>query len=120
MLFLTEKLRLCASIIACCALLFCAGCGQRDEIARYTVPKPELVDPTLVSAPGKAAEATQTLAAIIVAGDMGWFFKVTGQPQAVEPVREQFMTLIKSVKFSAGARSEAGVDAAGELEGIAG
>lgn len=97
-------LQLFVPLLCSCALLALAGCGQRDEIARYTVPKPELVDPTLVTAPGKSAEAAaqQTLAAILIAGDMGWFFKVTGQPQAVEPERERFLSLVKSVKFSAG------------------
>ena len=38
-------------------LLLLSGCGQHDEIARYSVPKPELVDPTLVDKPNMPAAA---------------------------------------------------------------
>ena len=65
------------------------GCGQHDEITRYTVPKPELVDPTLVaSAAVQPAVMTeqQTLGLIVPVGDMGWFFKLTGSLEAVEPL----------------------------------
>jgi hypothetical protein len=80
------------------------GCGSREKIARYTVPKPELIDSTPVAA-AAAAPATEqeTLAAIIVVGDMGWFFKLTGDPPAIEPQREAFLTFVKSIKFSSGA-----------------
>jgi hypothetical protein len=105
MLLLPMELRPAASISG---LLLCltwtTGCGQRDEIARYTVTKPELVDPTPVSASGPAAVATkqQMLGAIIPVKEKSWFFKLVGDPAAVEPVREAFLSFVKSVGFSDG------------------
>ncbi|HMC10586.1 MAG TPA: hypothetical protein VKH44_04825, partial [Pirellulaceae bacterium] len=81
-----------------------SGCGQRDEIARYSVRKPELVDPTLVSkssAPAAAATEQQTLGLIVSVGDMGWFFKLTGALPAVQPQHEAFLEFIQTIKFSA-------------------
>jgi hypothetical protein len=79
------------------------GCGQHDQIASYTVPKPELVDPTLASpasTAAAAAEEQQTLGLIVPVGKMGWFFKLTGAVRAVEPQHEAFLQFITSIKFS--------------------
>src|SRR5262245_40384362 len=84
-------------------LLFVAGCGQRDEIASYRVRKPELVDPSLVSAanaPAGPVSEQQTLGVIVPVAEMGWFFKLTGDKQAVEPQREAFLVFVQSIKFS--------------------
>src|SRR5262249_2388531 len=45
-----------------------AGCGQHDQIASYTVAKPELVDPTLVAktAPAPATATEQQTIGLIV------------------------------------------------------
>src|SRR4051812_5771504 len=74
--------RICTAAI----LFFVAGCGQHDEIARYSVTKPELVDPkpeskaTTVTASGTQQ---QTVGLIVPVGEMSWFFKLTGAKEAV-------------------------------------
>jgi hypothetical protein len=93
-----------ASIFVVSCFWAVAGCGQHDEIARYSVPKPELVDPTLVAKANLPAAATteqQTLGLIVPVGEMGWFFKLTGEKQAVEAQHEAFLQFIMSIKFSA-------------------
>lgn len=79
------------------------GCGQRDEIASYEVPKPELVDPTLVSRPAAenaVATEQQTLGVIVPAGQMSWFFKLTGPKDAVTPLEDTFLDFVKTIKLS--------------------
>jgi hypothetical protein len=106
--------------IVAAALL--AGCGQQDQITSYTVRKPELVDPTLVSrntpprsvsegpftqarsaseGPGSAAAITdnQTLGLIIPTGGQAWFFKLTGDVKAVASQHEAFISFVQSIKF---------------------
>jgi hypothetical protein len=83
------------------ALATAAGCGPREEISRYTASKPELIDPTLTAAPAEA-RPQQTLGAIVLTGQSGWFFKVTGDPKTVEPRREDFSNFVKQVRFSKG------------------
>jgi hypothetical protein len=81
------------------------GCGPSDQVARYTVTKPELVNPTPVSPSGPAAAASkqQILGAIIPVKGQSWFFKLTGDPESVEPARESFLSLVKSIGFTSGA-----------------
>lgn len=94
----------CICIIALFALL--AGCGQHDQIAHYTVTKPELIDPTLatqarsVSEGSKSATESQTIGLIVPVGDTGWFFKLTGDKAAVEPQHEAFLQFVTSIKFT--------------------
>src|SRR5437588_11235914 len=81
-----------------------SGCGQHDEIAHYTVAKPELIDPTLqvkTKAPAGSTEQ-QTLGLIVPVGDTGWFFTLTGGKTDVEPQHEAFLQCITSIKFSGG------------------
>src|SRR4030095_14907477 len=73
-----------------------AGCRPQDEIARYSVPKPELVDPTLVKA---ATEERQMLGAIVLVDKAGWFFKLTGAKAQVAPLWEPFQSFVKELKF---------------------
>jgi len=86
-------------------LLLLAGCGQHEEIARYTVPKPELIDPTLASRPRAPAteKETRTLGLIVPLGATGWFFKLTGDAAAVEKQEEAFSQFASSLKYSAAA-----------------
>jgi hypothetical protein len=103
MSFVALDLRRCAWLAA--AVVFTvgvAGCRQRDEIARYTVRKPELVDPALHQA-SPAPTATvpqQTLGAIVMVDDTGWFFKLIGDPTLVQTQREDFIEFVKSLRFS--------------------
>jgi hypothetical protein len=85
-------------------LLLVAGCGQHEEIAHYTVPKPELIDPTLVSSakPPAADTETRTLGLIIPLPGTGWFFKLTGDAAAVAKQEEAFTQFVNSLKFSEG------------------
>jgi hypothetical protein len=86
-------------------LLSLGGCGQRDEIAKYTTLKPEIVDPTLQARPASASATSseqQTLGLIVSVGDVGWFFKLTGDVKGVEPQHEAFLQFATSIKFSAG------------------
>jgi hypothetical protein len=91
-------------LLAAIALL-AIGCGPRDEIASYTVRKPELIDPTHAAA-SVEAKPQQMLGAIVVLDDAGWFFKVTGDPAQVEPKRGDFLAFVKSVRFSSGAEPQ--------------
>lgn len=78
-----------------------SGCSQRDEIASYEVLKPEIVDPTLVARPAATADAKpqKTIGLILPAGDISWFFKLTGPTEAVEAVETDFVNFVKSVKL---------------------
>ena len=100
MLFSRLIFRLSATVLG---VSFVSGCGQHDQIAHYTVTKPELIDPTpqAKSKPPAAATEQQTLGLIVPVGDMGWFFKLTGSKDAVEPQYEAFLQFITSIKFSA-------------------
>jgi hypothetical protein len=92
-------------LLAVMAVVLVAGCGQRDEIARYTVPKPEVIDPTLVakgSASAAAAVETQTLGVIVPSGETSWFFKLTGPKEVVEPLEAPFLDFLKTVKLTGG------------------
>jgi hypothetical protein len=87
------------------ALAAILGCSPKEPIVTYTTRKPEVVDPTLVATPVKAVPQ-QTLGAIVLVEDAGWFFKVTGDPSAVEAKREEFLAFVKQVSFSAGSRPQ--------------
>src|SRR5437773_11781749 len=103
MSFLANELRRIVVLAAIASLLLSVGCGQHEQIASYTVRKPELVDPTLAAKPtaaGATAADNQTLGLIVSVGDMGWFFKLTGDVRAVEPQHEAFWEFIQSIKFS--------------------
>jgi hypothetical protein len=88
------------------ALFMAGGCGQRDEITRYEVLKPEVVDPTLAARPASAASPAtkqQTLGLIVLIEDVGWFFKLTGDAAAVAPQHENFLRFTTSIEFAGGA-----------------
>jgi len=89
-------------VASSCAIL---GCDQHDQIARYTVAKPELVDPTLVAkanVPAAAVAEQQTLGLIVPIGETSWFFKLTGDNAAVELQHDAFLQFVSSIKFSSG------------------
>ena len=85
-----------------------SGCGKKEEITRYTVPKPHVVYAANHVKP-KARQKRETpdetikarmLAAIFPQGAQTWFFKVTGADEAVLNQVEPFLAFIKSVRFS--------------------
>jgi len=81
-------------------LLLVAGC-YREQITSYTVKKPELIDPTLAAAAAAAQpRPQQTLGAIVLLEDAGWFFKLSGDPAQVEPQRGAFVNFLKSLQFA--------------------
>jgi hypothetical protein len=93
--------------IVCLALVYAAGCEPPPQVRKYEVDKPELVDPTLTAAAAAAPQAPasktqQMLGVIVPIGEESWFFKLAGDPAAVEPARGTFLDFVKSVKFSAG------------------
>ena len=75
------------------------GCRPAEQITKYTVPKPELIDPTLTAATTGVRQ--QILGAMVQTGETSWFFKITGDPAVVEPSREAFLKFLNSVKFPA-------------------
>src|SRR5262245_5835634 len=92
-------------VLAYLPLVFLLRSGRLDEIAKYTVTNPELIDPTLVarsSPPAVAATEQQTIGLIIPVGESSWFFKLTGAKEAVQPQHEAFLQFITSIKFSTG------------------
>ena len=92
--------------------LFLLGCNKPEEIERYTVDKlPASTPPeSTASSPAPASPAAaassaakdRMLAAIVVDGSQGWFFKVTGPKDALEAKTDQFHAFIKSLKFADG------------------
>src|SRR5687767_10408368 len=94
MLFSRLRLRPLAGVVV--ALLLAAGCRPQDQIARYSVPKPELIDPTLVAGP---AVERQMLGAIVLVEQAGWFFKLTGPKDQVAAVEQPFREFVKGLEF---------------------
>jgi len=106
MLLKHKTLEFMAAAASGALLLALAGCGPHDGIARYTVPKPELVDPTLVARavpPAAAKTQQQTLGVIVPLDETSWFFKLTGEKDLVEPQHELFVQFVSAVKFAPGA-----------------
>jgi hypothetical protein len=98
-------------------MLFLLGCNKPAQIERYTVEKlpndglpadtapalPANHPPTTPSAPlSPAATTDRMLGAMVVDGDMGWFFKATGPKDSLEKQTEAFTAFIKSIKFVGG------------------
>lgn len=81
------------------ALAVGAGCGSDERIVTYTVPKPELVDPTLFQAAASQREQ-QMLGAIVLAKDAGWFFKLVGDPPAVGKLNDAFVRFVTESDFT--------------------
>src|SRR5436190_16068619 len=89
-------------LVAGCLAAGAIGCKPAEQITKYSVPKPELIDPTLTAAAAEPApQAVQMLGVIVPTGEQSWFFKLTGDPAVVEPAHTAFVDFVKSVKFSA-------------------
>ncbi|HID20950.1 MAG TPA: hypothetical protein EYP14_00920 [Planctomycetaceae bacterium] len=89
-----------------------AGCGQREEITKYRVPKEERIwelnhvgpDGAAPSAahPTSPSRADRMLAAILPHGNQTWFFKAVGPDEALAAQAERFVEFIRSVRFGDG------------------
>lgn len=98
---LALKFRLFAIVAV---LGWCIGCEAEPQIARYTVPKD-----SVVAMPGQSAGPTgprQTIGAIFVHGEDGWFFKASDDPARLAPLVEKARALIESVRFPADGSDE--------------
>ncbi|NOX56577.1 MAG: hypothetical protein GXP27_19465 [Planctomycetes bacterium] len=89
--------------------LFTAGCGQREEVTKYRVPKEERIWELNHVGPGEStpaghppiseAQADRMLAAILPHGNQTWFFKAVGPDEALAAHAEKFLEFIRSVRF---------------------
>jgi hypothetical protein len=86
-----------------------AGCDRPEEIRVYTVDKPAPVElppgnqaemhsagPTDVA---KASGPMEILGAIMPHGEIVWFFKIMGSPDAMLAAKQDFAVFIRSVKL---------------------
>lgn len=80
------------------------GCQQRDQIKKYTVKKLPTAERKVKAAePAEQGPPTdRMLAALVPHGKVAWFFKVTGPKDAVAEQMENFLALIRSLKFADG------------------
>ena len=103
------------------SLVVLAGCGEQEQVASYSVPKPHVLEeqnpPPAATPPETDADDVQRLrstgepaptgeprdrmlAAIVPQGERFWFFKVTGPKDAVQEQIEEFLALVESVRFA--------------------
>jgi hypothetical protein len=75
-----------------------AGCQQEPEIRRYTAPR---VEPWPTAASPAASAAQMLLGAMTWVNDTGWFFRVLGPKEKIEPQRTAFVDFLRSVQLSA-------------------
>ena len=83
------------------------GCGREESIHTYRVPKPEVVyelNHVEGSQPPQAAASRpeRTLAAIVLQGTQGWFFKLSGPPESIEKQAQAFDRFVRSLSFERG------------------
>ena len=78
--------------------LLSTGCGDDEQITRYTIPNEadSAQDPVL------AEQQARMLAAVIPEGNQAWFFKLMGPAEAVTQQADTFEKLIRSVSFQNG------------------
>jgi hypothetical protein len=88
------------------ALLVIAGCGGSEHIDHYSIPKPETIaqrhgiqpdEPH--DQPPAAPVPARMLAAVALHDDQGWFFKLTGPPEAVKGQSAAFRKFVESLHF---------------------
>ncbi len=81
-------------------LIWATGCGEREQVSIYTVPKeqPAATASTREISPEQATD--RMVAAIVPHSGQAWFFKLTGSKDAVAPVADVFRTFLQSVTFS--------------------
>jgi hypothetical protein len=92
-------------VLLALALLLIAGCDS-EQIDHYSIPKPEAIAQRHGIEPGEhepkaPAEPvpTRMLAAVVLHGGEGWFFKLMGPPKAVREQAAAFRKFVESVHF---------------------
>ena len=78
--------------------LLTAGCGDDDQITRYTIPN----EADTAQDPLLAEPQARMLVAMIPEGNQAWFFKLAGPVDAVTQQADTFEKLIRSVSFQNG------------------
>ncbi len=76
--------RTLGNVVLMLAVIVGGGCRRKDPIARFKAPK----EPTW-----------RMLAALVPAADQTWFFKTVGPGRRLAEHKEEFVRLMKSVKF---------------------
>jgi hypothetical protein len=95
-----------ANVLAASGLLIsvlaCAGCGSRDEIRSYDVPKNSgaLAELPEASSAPSGPPTHRLLGAIVPHGDQTWYFKMTGPLEPMESQTDAFRGLVESVTFA--------------------
>ena len=104
---LSPALRLLA--VTALAVPVTVGCQRQPQVTKYTVPSEplETVPPATSAAPvtpppGMTAPSgpQRMLASMIHRGEMVWFFKLLGPPEAVAKQAGAFRSFIESVRFA--------------------
>ena len=77
-----------------------AGCTPKAEIRQYTVPKLAVSSQAGGKASAQSSAEQTMLGTIVLAGNSAWFFKMTGDPEAVAARREEVKKFLGAVRFS--------------------
>ncbi len=86
-----------AALLAAVGLLALAGCGPKDEVRTYTVPKS-----AEAAKPEPAAGEYRILGAMFPADSPAWFFKLSGKADALAVHQAEFDKFLASVRFPEG------------------
>ena len=87
-----------AGLLLVLVLGLIAGCQQEPEIRRYTAPR---VEPWPTANSPAATDAQMLLGAMTWVNDTGWFFRVLGPKEKIEPQRTAFVDFLRSLQLSA-------------------
>lgn len=79
-----------------------AGCETAEEVTTYQIPKTPVTKHVSGNVSGAQAsgERSRMIAAIILRGGQGWFFKLVGPDEPVAASAPAFRSLIETVSFS--------------------
>ncbi len=89
-------------MMATAGLMTLAGCEKSEEITSYTVASHESIQTPefLAETASRKAKPARMLAAIIPRGELFWFVKLQGPPDAVAAREGEFREFLKSLSFS--------------------
>lgn len=89
---------LCALLLA--VIPFFTGCGSKEEIRSYPVPKEAQQATTAPVAQGEATD--RMMGAILPAGQQTWYFKVVGPIAEMDKNAEQITAFFNTIRISPG------------------